>query len=253
MKIDLNYDMGESFGVYCNDSDRLALPYVSSINVACGFHASDPMNMRKTVKLAKEFGVCIGAHPSYPDLVGFGRRLLMASPEEITADIIYQTGALLAFTRSEGMKLNHIKCHGALYNEAARNPEVAKAVIEAVLLLDVNLILFCPDGSCMAEEARKTGIRYIEEIFADRAYMSDGKLVPRNVNGSVINSIEEVRKRVIKITRGEPILSIDGEAVTVKGSTICVHSDTPGSIEMLKAIHGALTSEGLEIKPPCFD
>lgn len=244
-KVDLNCDMGEGFGVYRLGFDEEAMPFVTSANLACGFHASDPLTMIKTIRLAREHGVAVGAHPSFPDLVGFGRRMLSASLEEIRADVIYQIGALQALCRSEGVSLAHVKAHGALYNLASREMDVAVTLAEAVKFVGGDLTMICLANSVMAEGARKAGVKCREEVFADRGYTSRGTLVPRNLPGAVIHDVDTVVSRVLLMVREGKVRSVDGEEVPVKAETVCVHSDTPGAVELIKAIRKGLEREGL--------
>lgn len=249
MKIDLNCDMGESFGTYRLGHDEELMPFVTSINVACGFHASDPANMLHTVRLAKRYGVAVGAHPSLPDLVGFGRRFMGASPAEIKADTIYQIGALWAFCRAEGVALQHVKPHGALYNMAAADMAVAVALAEAIQAVDAGLVMVCLGKSAMVEAARKVGTRYVEEAFADRAYTKEGALVPRSEPGAVIHDAGEVAERVLSIVKHGRVTSIDGVDVPISVQTVCVHGDTPGAVEMTKRITERLREEGVTVEP----
>ncbi|MCX7786628.1 MAG: LamB/YcsF family protein [Spirochaetes bacterium] len=247
-RIDLNCDMGESFGVYVLGHDEDALPFVTSINAACGFHASDPQTMQKIVGLAKKHGVAVGAHPGYPDLVGFGRRELAASPDEIEADVIYQIGALDAFCRAEGMKLQHVKPHGALYNRAEKDLSTALAIARAVRSVNPALYLVCLANSPMVEAAKQVGIPYVEEAFADRAYTADGKLVSRKVTGSVIHNVDLVAERVMRMVVEGKVRAIDGTELSLRPDTICVHGDTPGAVNMIKAIRARLALAGVEVR-----
>lgn len=249
MKVDLNCDMGESFGTYKLGYDEEVMPFITSINVACGFHASDPRIMLQTVNLAKQHHIAVGAHPSFPDLVGFGRRNMAASPEEIKADTIYQIGALWAICRSVGVNLQHVKPHGALYNMAATDIRIATAIAEAIHSVDPGLFMVCLGKSEMVEAARKTGIPYVEEAFADRAYTNDGTLVPRSRPGAVIHDINLVAERVLAMVKDRKITSIDGGEVPVTARTICVHGDTPGAVEMVKSIGTCLKSNGIAFEP----
>ena len=244
--IDLNCDMGESYGTYTLGYDEAAMPYVTSINVACGFHASDPANMLKTVRRAKTHGVAIGAHPSFPDLVGFGRRLMALSPEEVDADVLYQIGSLEAICRAEGLKLQHVKVHGALYNAAAKDLALATAIAKAIKAVDPGLYMLCLGNSLMVEAAKAEGLPYVEEAFADRAYTAQGTLVPRKQEGSVIHDVQEVAQRVLQMVREGHIQSIDGQVVPITAQTVCVHGDTPGAVEMIKSIRGALDQAGVQ-------
>jgi len=249
MKIDLNCDMGESFGTYKLGYDEEVMPFVTSINVACGFHASDPGNMLNTVRLAKKYNVAIGAHPSFPDLVGFGRRNLGASSEEIRADTIYQIGALWAICQSERVRLQHVKPHGALYNMAATDIRIAGAIVEAIQAVDPKLFMMCLGKSEMVEAAKKAGARYVEEAFADRAYTNEGTLVPRSKPGAVIHDIDLVAKRVLSMVKHQKITSIDGMEIPIAAQTICVHGDTPGAVEMIKLIRKRLDQDRIVFEP----
>lgn len=246
--IDLNCDMGESYGVYTLGCDEQAMPYVTSINVACGFHASDPSNMLKTVKLAKKYGIAIGAHPGFPDLVGFGRRYIAASVEEIKADVMYQIGALWALCKSEGLTLHHVKVHGALYNAAEKDMAVATAVAQAIKAVDEKLYMICLSNSTMVRAAQNVGVKYVEEAFADRAYTRDGTLVPRRQGGAVIHDVNSVAERVLSMVKDKAVTSIDGSIVEISAQTICVHGDTPGAVAMIKAIRDILNQHGIPVK-----
>lgn len=247
--IDLNCDMGESFGVYKLGYDEAAMPLIASANIACGFHASDPENMVKTVRLAKQYGAAVGAHPSYPDLAGFGRRFMAASPEEVYADVLYQIGALWAVCRSEGMTLQHVKPHGALYNAASENVAIGIAIAEAIKAIDPKIYMVCLGNSVMTDAARQVGVAYVEEAFADRAYTNDGHLVSRKLPGSVIHDPETVAERVLSMVKDKTVLSIDNKPVPIKADTICVHGDTPGAVDMIKTIRRRFEQEGICVRP----
>jgi len=249
MQIDLNCDMGEGFGVYTIGSDEQAMPSISSANIACGFHAADPDTMWKTVKMAKANGVAVGAHPSYPDLVGFGRRPMDVSAAEVKADVIFQIGALAAFCRAEGVRMQHVKAHGALYNKAAVNIQIATAIAEAIKAVDPELIMVCLSNSEMVTAARMVGIKYVEEVFADRAYTADGKLVPRTQAGAVIHDPQEAAERVLKMVRDRSVVAIDGTIVPLNAQTVCVHGDNVEAIEMIRIIRARLEQEGVKLKP----
>lgn len=248
VRIDLNCDMGESYGVYTLGYDEQAMPYVTSINVACGFHASDPSNMLKTVKLAKKYGVAIGAHPAFPDLVGFGRRYMALSADEIKADVMYQIGALWALCKSEGLTLQHVKVHGALYNAAEKDMVVAMAVAQAIKAVDENLYMVCLGNSAMVTAAQNIGIKYVEEAFADRAYTKEGTLVSRKQAGSVIHDVTAISERVLSMVKNKTVTGIDGSIVEISAQTVCVHGDTPGAVEMIKAIRDVLEEQGIQVK-----
>ena len=246
-KIDFNCDMGESFGPYKMGFDEDVIKYITSANVACGFHAGDPGWMRHTVNLAEEHGVAIGAHPSFPDLQGFGRRNMVVSPEEARNDVVYQMGALTAFTRQK--KLQHMKVHGAMYNMAADGGDLAKAICQAVLDVDPELILVVLAGTPWAEVAQEMGVRVAREAFADRALNADGTLVSRSRPGSVIHDVDEVVERSIKMITEGKATSISGEEVELRADTLCLHGDTPGAVEMASALKSGLEASGVEIAP----
>jgi len=248
LRIDLNCDMGESFGDWTLGCDAEAAPFVTSINAACGFHASDPLTMRRTVRLAKKFGVAVGAHPGFRDLVGFGRRAIAATPEEIEADLVYQIGALLGFCRAEGVSLQHVKAHGALYNLAEKDVTVASAIAEAIKAVDPSLYMLCLAGSVMVEAAKRTGLKYVEEAFADRAYTPAGNLVSRKLPGAVIHDVDEVAERVLLMVKEKKVLSIEGTEVPIAAQTVCVHGDTPGAVDMIRAIRAKLEAAGIELR-----
>ena len=248
MFIDLNCDMGESFGTYELGYDALAMPFVTSINVACGFHASDPDNMAKTVLLAKQHGVAVGAHPGYPDLVGFGRRSMALTPEEVKNAVIYQIGALNSFCKAAGTKLQHVKVHGALYNNAEKDLSVATAIAKAIKAVDPSLYMLCLANSQMGIAAKQEGLPFVEEAFADRAYTDEGSLVSRKIAGSVIHNIDEVVTRVVRMVTDKTVVSISGNVVPIQAQTICVHGDTPGAVDMVKAIRAALEKEKIVLR-----
>lgn len=249
MEIDLNCDMGESFGVYTLGLDEQAMPLVSSANVACGFHASDPHTMRRTVRLAKRHGVSIGAHPSYPDRVGFGRRAIAAAPDEVRDDVTYQLGALWAFCRAEGVPLRHVKPHGALYNAAARDARLADAIAAAVKSVDPSLVLVCLSRSEHVRAAERAGLRHVEEAFADRAYAADGSLAPRGTPGAVLHDPARIAERVARMVRDGTVEAVDGTAVPLAARTVCVHGDTPGAVAIIEAIRARLDQEGIQVRP----
>lgn len=246
-KVDLNSDLGESFGAYKIGMDEEVIKCVSSVNVACGFHAGDPLVMGKTVALAKAAGAAIGAHPGFPDLVGFGRRNVAASPEEAKADVKYQLGALLAFTKSCGVRMQHVKPHGALYNMAAVDIKLARAICEAVAEVDDSIILLGLANSKMLEAAKEVGLKAASEVFADRAYMEDGTLVPRRQEGAVIHDKDLAIKRVIGMVTKGKVESITGKEIEIKADSICVHGDNPQALEFVKNIRAALGENGVEI------
>lgn len=234
-KILINIDCGESFGVYRKDEEEL-IKNAHLINVACGFHAGDPDTMRETVKLAKKYGVLVGAHPSYPDLVGFGRRSIKMSPEEIENIVLYQIGALYSFLKAEGLNLNHVKPHGALYNDSVKDEKIAEAIGKGVSLVDKNLYLIGLSGSKQVEVWENMGLKVLKEVYIDRAYNDDGTLVPRSEPNSVISDLNLIEERLkILIEKGE-ILSINGKPLKLDYDTLCLHSDTPNSLKIMKFI-----------------
>ncbi|ASJ02501.1 lactam utilization protein LamB [Thermococcus profundus] len=249
MKVDLNADLGESFGRYKLGLDEEVMNYITSANVATGWHAGDPLVMRKTVKLAKEKGVAVGAHPGYPDLLGFGRRYMRLSQEEARNYILYQVGALYAFVRAEGLKLQHVKPHGALYNALVTEEELARGVIEGIADFDKNLIFVTLSGSRPAEIAEEMGVKVAHEVFADRAYNPDGTLVSRSKPGAVIEDREEIAERVISMVKDGGIKAINGEWIELKVDTICLHGDNPKAVEIAAHIRKVLEEEGIKVAP----
>jgi UPF0271 protein len=252
IRIDMNSDVGESFGIYKLGLDEEVIPHITSANIACGFHGGDPGVMRKTVALAKQYGVEVGAHPGFPDLIGFGRRNVDASLEEIQDDVIYQTGALQAFAISQGLRLQHVKPHGALYNMAVADPKLWEAIAEAVTKVDRELILVVLASSQrepLLQIGRHSGIRIAFEAFPDRAYRSDGSLVPRKEKGAVIHDHDTVAKRALKMALEGKITSIDGKEIELKADTLCVHGDNPSAVQIVKKIREDLQAVGVEVTP----
>ena len=248
-RVDLNCDLGESFGAYTLGMDAAVIPHISSANVACGFHASDPLVMAKTVALAKEYGVAVGAHPGYPDLVGFGRRNLNVTPAEAKAMVQYQIGALQAFCTEHGVRLQHVKPHGAMYNMAAKDRKLADAICEAIGEVDSSLILLGLSGSQMLEAAKETGLPWASEVFADRAYEEDGSLTPRALPGAVITDEEEAIARVLQMVQNGTVTSRSGKTIPIQADSICLHGDGVKAVEFAKRIRAELTAAGVEIVP----
>jgi 5-oxoprolinase (ATP-hydrolysing) subunit A len=244
-RIDFNCDMGESFGAYSLGLDAEIIKHITSANIACGFHGGDPQVMWRTVRLAEAHDVGIGAHPSFPDLQGFGRRNMSLAPDEVRNDIIYQVGALTAFTAAR--RLQHIKPHGALYNMAVAGGDMARAICEAVLEIDQSLILLVLAGSVFARMARELGLRVAREAFADRAVTADGTLVPRSQPGAVIRDIDAVAERVVRIAIDGTAEAITGETIPMEADTICLHGDTPGAVTLASAIKARLQVEGVQL------
>lgn len=249
MSIDLNADLGEGFGAYHHDADRELLELVTSANVACGFHAGDPLIMRDTVAIAAARGVAVGAHPGYPDLLGFGRRDLAATPAEITAYVIYQVGALRAVCDAAGTRLRYVKAHGALYNRAVIDATAATAIVDAVRAVDPNLVLLALPGSRMIAAARAAGLATASEAFADRAYTPDGQLVSRSQPGAVIHDVRAVVERTVRMATSGRVAAIDGTELEIDADSICIHSDTPGAPALLRAIREGLRAAGVALAP----
>ena len=246
-KIDFNSDIGESFGQYKLGLDEDIVKYVSSANIACGFHAGDPMWMSKTVQLAEKHDVGIGAHPSYPDLRGFGRRNMNIEPEEVKNDVIYQIGALTGFTANK--KLQHVKPHGAMYNNAVNNEKLAEAICSAIIEVDSDLILLALSGSRWISIAKEMGLKVAREVFADRAINSDGTLVSRSIDGSVIHDPDVIAERTLKMVKQGYITSVTGEDVAVDADSICMHGDNPEAVQIAKEVKTALETAGINIVP----
>jgi len=249
--VDLNCDMGESFGNYKIGQDDEVIKYITSSNIACGFHAGDPNVMSYTVKLAKENNVAIGAHPGFPDLQGFGRRKMDIPPEEVKNLITYQIGALQAIAKAEGMSLQHVKPHGALYNMMANDKKLGQAVVEAILKIDKDLILVALSKSEIIDIALKLGLRVAREGFADRAYNLDGTLAKRSIPGSVISNPDLIAKRVIKMIDQQKVETIDGKTIDLQIDTICLHGDNKNALNVIKAIRKILLAKNVKIAPLC--
>ena len=246
--IDLNSDMGESFGAYKIGNDSEIIKYVTSANIACGYHAGDPMVMDNVVKLAKEHNAAVGAHPGYPDLMGFGRRKMVLSFMEVKNYMKYQIGALWAFAKSYGMKLQHVAPHGALGNLCQYDREVSKAICEAVYEIDPSIMIFYCAGAVLGDEAEKIGLKTASEIFADRAYMDDLSLVPRKQPGSMITDEDLAVERCIRMVKEGKVKTINGQDADIKGDTICVHGDGAKALAFVERIRKEFTKEGIEIK-----
>ncbi len=245
--VDLNSDLGESFGAYKIGNDAELLKYVTSANVACGFHAGDPMVMEKTVALAKEYGVQVGAHPGYQDLVGFGRRKMNLKPEEIISYIKYQVGALEAFLKCRGMKMQHVKIHGALGNLAMVDEETGDAVCRAVKELG-GLRLVCHSGAPIMRIAESYGIPTVSEVYGDRGYADNGMLAPRSMPGAMIYDVDEAVARSIRMIRDGVVTTVTGKDIPVRADSLCVHGDSEQALEFIVRIRAALEAEGYEIR-----
>jgi UPF0271 protein len=246
--IDLNSDLGEGFGRWSLGDDDAMLELVTSANVACGFHAGDPSILRRVCERAAERGVAIGAQVSYRDLAGFGRRSIDVPPEELTNEVLYQLGALDGFARVAGSRVSYVKPHGALYNDAARSERTAAAVVEAVALYDPTLPVLGLAGSVLLARAEARGLVSVPEAFADRAYTGEGLLVSRREPGSVLHDVEAVAARCVQLATRGVVASVDGSTVEVRARSICVHGDTPGAVEMARAVKQALHDAGVELR-----
>ncbi len=247
IKVDLNSDLGESFGNYKIGNDKVVLEYVTSCNIACGFHAGDPVIMEETVIKALENKVAIGAHPGFPDIMGFGRRNMYISPEEARAYIIYQVSALNGFVKAHGGKMQHVKPHGALYNMAAKDYNLARAIAEGVYKVDKELILMGLAGNELVKAGKDVGLRTACEVFADRAYTSEGELVSRSIKGSVIHDKEIAVSRVLEMVLKGTVTSINGKKVDLKADSICVHGDNQEAVELVKNIKKSLQEANVEV------
>ncbi|MCK2184734.1 LamB/YcsF family protein [Halomonas getboli] len=246
--IDLNSDLGESFGQWRMGDDDAMLDLVTSANVACGFHAGDPAGMARTLAAAAERGVSVGAHVSYPDLVGFGRRHMELAHHELRADVIYQIGALQGMAGAAGTAVRYVKPHGALYHAIAHDRRQAEAVIEAIQTLDASLVLMTLAGSPLNDWAREAGLATAAEAFADRAYHRDGRLVSRREAGAVLHDPEQVAERMLRLVQHGTLESVEGDVVAVDAASICVHGDSPGAIAMAQAVRQRLLDAGVNLR-----
>jgi len=246
-RIDLNSDLGESFGAWKMGMDREVLAHVSSANVACGFHAGDPVTMVKTVMAAREAGVAVGAHPGYPDLVGFGRRNMACSPDEAYADCLVQIGSLIAVCRGSGVRLQHVKPHGALYNQAAKSEPLAEAIACAVKDAGEGLILLGLANSLFEPAAQKAGVPFAAEAFADRSYQQDGSLTPRSQPGAVIHDAKLAAARVVRMATEGVVETADGAIIHFRPDSICLHGDNPEAVAMAGRIRSALVEAGVTV------
>lgn len=246
-RVDLNSDLGESFGNYTIGMDDKIIPLITSANVACGYHASDPVVMTKTIACAKEAGIRVGAHPGFPDLMGFGRRNMNVSPAEAKAYVLYQLGALDAFCRVNKMALQHVKPHGALYNMAAKDYKLSTAICEAIAEYDKNLIVLTLSGGELARAASDMGLRTALEVFADRAYEEDGSLVDRRKEGAMVTDEELAIARVVRMVKEKKVTAITGKDIDIRADSVCVHGDGAKALAFVEKIRKALTAEGVEI------
>lgn len=250
LKIDINCDLGESYGEFKVGCDEKIMPHITSANIACGFHAGDPMTIAQTISLAKKYKVAIGAHPGFPDLMGFGRREMRLSDEEIKNYIIYQVSALQGFAKTMGLNVQHVKPHGALYNMALTNEGLSQAIARAVKAINDKLIVFAPPDTFLAKIAIKNGLRVAFEFFADRAYNPDGTLLSRKHSNAIIHEPSKVIQRTFKVIEDGTVLAANGEIVQLgKVHTICVHGDTPNAAELVKILRRELTKKNVAVKP----
>lgn len=246
-RVDLNSDLGESFGRYTIGMDDKIIPLITSANVACGYHASDPVVMNKTIEMARKAGIRVGAHPGFPDLMGFGRRNMNVSPAEAKAYVLYQLGALDAFCKVHGMKMQHVKPHGALYNMAAKDYALSKAICEAIREYDDSLIVMALSGGELVRAAKDLGLRVAREVFADRAYEEDGTLVARTKAGAMITDEEEAIRRVIRMVKEQKVTAITGNDVSIQADSICVHGDGEKALAFVERIRKTMEEEGIRI------
>jgi 5-oxoprolinase (ATP-hydrolysing) subunit A len=246
--VDLNCDLGESYGPYRIGQDSEVMKYITSANIACGYHAGDHNVIQKTIQKAVENGVGLGSHPGFMDLHGFGRREIRLNAEELYNLIVYQIGAVQAFAKINNSKLNHVKPHGALYNMACRNQEMAETIAQAVFDVDAELILYGLAGSELIHMGKKVGLKVAEEVFADRTYQPDGTLTSRNLANAMITDPDEAVARILRIVQEEKVEAVDGSDIPIQADTICVHGDSEKSLEFVKKLNKELTNNGITLK-----
>ena len=246
--IDLNSDLGESYGAWTMGMDEEVMKHISSSNIACGWHAGDSDVMLRTVRAAKARNVAIGAHPGYPDLLGFGRRNMTCTPDELYAYTLYQVGALMGVCASEGVELQHVKPHGAMYNQAAKDIKLAAAITRAIKKLGGGIILMGLANSVFETAAEEQGVQFAAEAFADRGYMADGSLVPRSQPGAFIHDPDEAAARMLNLVKEGSIKTPDGQTLKIKAHTICMHGDNPAAVKMAEVVKNTLEKNGVEVK-----
>lgn len=249
-QIDLNCDMGESYGAWKMGADAEIMPLITSANIAAGFHAGDPATIRQTVAIAVEHGVAIGAHPSLPDLAGFGRRPMKVSAQDVYDLVLYQAGAVEAFARAAGGRLHHVKCHGALYNMAATDEELSDAIARAVKDLGGGVQLYALSNSRMMDAGEKHGLTTVGEVFADRGYMDDGTLAPRGQAGGMIEDAAQAVAQVLSMVDDGVVISLSGKRVPVSPGTLCLHGDQPGAVSFAQALRAAFTARQISLAAP---
>ncbi|WP_078430029.1 5-oxoprolinase subunit PxpA [Alkalihalobacterium alkalinitrilicum] len=247
--VDLNCDLGESFGSFVVGQDELVLAQITSANIACGYHAGDHNVMAKTVKMAKEKGVSIGAHPGFPDLIGFGRRVIQTEPSDIYHFVIYQIGALQGFCKVNDVEIRHVKPHGALYNTAAKDPKVAEAIAQAVYEIDPSLVLFGLSGSELIKAGLNVGLTVANEVFADRTYQPDGTLTPRTHQNALIHETDTAIQQVLMMVKEGTVKTVDGSYAPIQADTICIHGDGPSALDFARSLRETLVAEGVNICP----
>jgi UPF0271 protein len=248
-KIDLNCDMGESYGAWKMGDDAAIMPLITSANIACGFHGGDPATIRKTVRLAVDNGVAIGAHPSLPDIQGFGRRVMKISPQDMYDLVVYQAGAVEAFARAAGAKLHHVKCHGALYNMAATDEGLSEAMAKAAKDLG-GVMLYVLSNSKNYEKAKSLGVPVAAEVFADRGYSDDGTLAPRDKPGGMIEDAKKSVEQALGMIEGGFVTSLSGKRVPVAADTLCLHGDQPGAVLFAKELRKKFSERGIQLAAP---
>ena len=249
-RIDLNSDLGESFGRWTLGNDAEVMKSITSANIACGYHAGDPGVIRRTLQMAREAGVAAGAHPALPDLAGFGRRAMAVTAAEVEDMVLYQVGAIAALAAAEGVRLRHVKPHGALYNMAVKDASLAAAIARAIAALDPRLLMFALPGTELERAAEAAGLRVAREGFADRAYEADGSLTPRSRPGAVIHSAEEVIGRAVRMARDGVVRATNGSDIAMRVDTICTHGDTPGSHDLTRQLRAGLEADGIAVLAP---
>lgn len=247
MIFDINCDLGEMSGTPLAGNDELIMPFISSANIACGAHAGDPQTILSTVLLARRFNVSAGAHPGYPDHENFGRKSVIMDPLALRSSILFQVGAVKTIAEASGCLLKHVKPHGALYNDAAADPGLALIIAHAVRDTDITLTIYGPPSSELEKAARKSGLNFVAEFFADRAYNDDGSLVSRNLEGAVLKDNQEVINRVLLMIRERRVLTISGRSIVINAGTICIHGDTKEAPGFAQSLHTVLKREGIEV------
>jgi UPF0271 protein len=247
-QVDLNADLGESFGIYTLGDDQSLVPFLTSASVAAGFHGGDPSVIRRTIRLAKSHGVSVGVHPAFPDLVGFGRREIKMAAGDVEDAVLYQIASVGGIARAEGVRIQHVKPHGALYNMAATDERLAEAVVRGIQSYDRSLLLFAPPGSALALAGHNAGLTVVREGFADRTYLADGRLVPRGVSGAHVLDDSQAADQAVGLAVSGSVVSRDGSLVRLEVDTVCVHGDTPGAAARAARVRRALEDAGVDVR-----